>query len=198
MSVSLVVGLGNPGSMYEHTRHNIGWDAVNAYASRQGFAWREERSFRGAVARGQTPDGRSIVLLRPLTFMNVSGECVQSVASFFKIKIDAVVVVYDELTLSLGRMKVSVSGSSGGHNGIASILAHLGDGFTRLRLGIGPKTPKEMDLADFVLSRFTDTEHERVRALLPLSTEAIDLILRIGPTMAMNRLNQRPSVHDPE
>jgi peptidyl-tRNA hydrolase, PTH1 family len=198
MSASLVVGLGNPGSAYDKTRHNAGWDVVSSFADRRRFVWKEERAFQGLVAKGTAPDSSPLILLKPLTFMNLSGQSVRSVVDYFKINVDSVCVVYDDLTLSLGRLKVSVSGSDGGHNGVASLLAHLGNGFTRLRLGIGPKHPKEMDLADFVLSRFTDAEHSLFTKNLPTCIEALELILRVGAKTAMNQLNQRPSANEPE
>lgn len=198
MSVSLVVGLGNPGSNYERTRHNAGWQVVGEFARRLGCTWREERSFVGALARAEMPSVGTVLLLRPLTYMNESGKSIASVASYFKINVDHVVCVYDELTLPLGRIKVSVSGSAGGHNGVASTLAHLGDGFCRLRLGIGPKLPKQLDLADFVLAPFTDSERTLFHSLTPKFVDALELILQQGVQPAMNRLNQRISLHEPE
>lgn len=198
MSVSLVVGLGNPGSRCERTRHNAGWNVVTDYARSLGVSWREERAFQGLFAKAEVPGSGTVLLLRPLTFMNESGVSVQSVVSYFKINIDSVVVVYDELTLPLGRIKVSLSGSAGGHNGVASLLAHVGDGFTRLRIGIGPKLPKHLDLADFVLAPFLPTEQTLFEKLTPDYTQALALILKIGPQQAMNRLNQRTSLHEPE
>lgn len=191
MSLSLVVGLGNPGASYERTRHNVGWRVVDALAADRKATWREERSFRGLLARVDGPKGRPLILLKPTTYMNECGQSVRSVCDYFKINIDSVVIVYDELSLSLGKMKVSLSGSAGGHNGVISLLACLGDGFSRLRIGIGPKFPKEMDLADFVLSPFQPEEEVRFTGFLPHCVAAVNCLLELGPVQAMTRLNQR-------
>src|SRR5260221_8794930 len=139
MSISLVAGLGNPGRDYEHTRHNLGWVVLDALAAKHGLAWKQAPQFEASVARWDFAPGRTRWLLKPLTFMNDSGRSVGSLARFYKIELPAIAVVYDDLTIDLGLVKVTVSGSAGGHNGVASLLEHLGDGFIRYRLGIGPK-----------------------------------------------------------
>jgi PTH1 family peptidyl-tRNA hydrolase len=197
MSDLLVVGLGNPGPRYATTRHNAGWNVVSAYATRLGIRLSEEAGFQGVIGRHRSLDQRTLHLLLPTTFMNNSGQSVRSVINYFKINIDSVVVVYDELTLPLGRIKVSTSGSAAGHNGIASLLAHVGDGFSRLRVGIGPKEPREMDLADFVLSPFTPEQQQIFQKCLPAYVDALELVVTQGAERAMNRLNQRIILHDP-
>ena len=141
MSISLVAGLGNPGREYELSRHNLGWFVVDAYASKHGLAWKNAPEFDSVVARKDLGPGRTLWLVKPQTFMNESGRAVAALARYHRIAPEAVAAVYDDLTIDLGLVKVSVSGSDAGHNGVASLLEHLGAGFARLRLGIGPKAP---------------------------------------------------------
>src|SRR5271168_682450 len=143
MSISLVAGLGNPGREYERSRHNLGWVVLDAYASKHGLAWKAAPEFESAVARRDLGPGRTLWLAKPLTFMNDSGRAAAALARYHKIDPVAVAAVYDDLTIDLGLVKVSVTGSDAGHNGVASLLQHLGPGFTRFRLGTGPKLPPE-------------------------------------------------------
>ena len=126
-----------------------------------------------------------------MTFMNDSGRAVRMLADFYKVPPDGVAVVYDDLTIDLGLVKVSVTGSAGGHNGVASLLEHLGDGFVRYRLGIGPKDPPQMDLKDFVLGKFTPDQQTSVTRHLPHYLSGLDLLLSRGTEAAMNQLNRR-------
>ena len=139
MSISLVAGLGNPGREYAATRHNLGWIVIEAYAAKLGLAWKKAPQFDAEVARWDRPGKPTVYLAKPLTFMNESGTSIGALARFYKIAPAAVVAIYDDLTIDLGLIKVSVTGSAGGHNGVASLLEHLGDGFVRYRIGIGPK-----------------------------------------------------------
>ncbi len=191
MSVSLVAGLGNPGRTYADTRHNAGWHVLDALASAEKLSWQTQERFEAEVARWDFATGHTVWLAKPLTFMNESGRAVQKLAAFHKITPTAITVVYDDLTIDLGNLKVSVKGSAGGHNGIADLLARLGDGFTRYRIGIGPKAPKEMDLKDFVLARFTTEQTLILNQNLPRFVAGIGLLLRQGPDQAMNQLNRR-------
>src|SRR5437879_5244771 len=131
MFLSLVAGLGNPGREYESTRHNLGWVVLDVLAKNHGLTWKQAPQFDAAVARWDLPGGRTRWLVKPLTFMNDSGRAVGAVARFYKVEVPAIVVVYDDLNIDLGLVKVSVTGSAGGHNGAASLLEHLGDGFAR-------------------------------------------------------------------
>jgi PTH1 family peptidyl-tRNA hydrolase len=126
-----------------------------------------------------------------MTFMNASGRSVAALARFYKIKPDATVAVYDDLTIDLGLIKVTQTGSAGGHNGVASLLEHLGDGFIRYRLGIGPKTPAQMELSDFVLGKFTPDQHITVTQKLDQYVQGLELLLSRGVEPAMNQLNRR-------
>ena len=123
--------------------------------------------------------------------MNDSGRAVGAVARFYKLAAPAVVAVYDDLTIDLGLVKVSVTGSAGGHNGVASLLEHLGDGFARFRLGIGPKQPAQMDMADFVLGKFTPEQQSLLTQKLDQFVAGLELLLNRGAEAAMNQLNRR-------
>ena len=191
MSISLVAALGNPGRDYADTRHNLGWVVIDAFARRQGLAWQKHSRFDAEVARWDHAPGQTRWLVKPLTFMNDSGTALQSLASFHKVPVTAILAVYDDLTIELGRVKVSVTGSAGGHNGVASLLAHLGDGFVRYRLGIGPKEPAQMDLKDFVLGKFTPAQLSLLNQNLDHYLQGLDLLLQSGVAQAMNTLNRR-------
>lgn len=190
MSISLVAGLGNPGREYEATRHNLGWVVVDAFAKKYGLRWQAAPQFEAEVARWDTP-GRTRWLVKPQTFMNASGGAVGAFARFYKIAPAQIAAVYDDITIDLGLVKVSVTGSAGGHNGVASLLEHLGDGFVRYRLGIGPKQPAQMDLADFVLGKFTSEQQTLLNPKLEYHVQGLDLLLNRGAGAAMNQLNRR-------
>ncbi|MDR1284489.1 MAG: aminoacyl-tRNA hydrolase [Opitutaceae bacterium] len=191
MSITLVAGLGNPGRDYESTRHNIGWIVVEALARQTGLSWENRRSSGAEVARWDPVPGRTILLAKPLTYMNDSGRAVQALTGFFKIPASAVIAVYDDLTIDLGLVKVSVTGSAGGHNGVASLLRCLGGGFVRYRLGIGPKLPREMVLTDFVLGKFTPEQKTLLEQNLEHYVTGLRLLIDEGPDRAMNILNRR-------
>jgi PTH1 family peptidyl-tRNA hydrolase len=191
MSISLVAGLGNPGREYELSRHNLGWIALDAYASKHGLAWKQAPDFESVVARQDFGPGRTLWLTKPQTFMNASGHAVARLAKYHRIDPESVAAVYDDLTIDLGLVKVSVSGSDAGHNGVASLLEHLGNGFARYRLGVGPKYPPEMDLKDFVLSRFTAEQLTLIQNKTATYVQGLELLLASGPDRAMNQLNRR-------
>jgi peptidyl-tRNA hydrolase, PTH1 family len=191
MSFSLVVGLGNPGRQYEHTRHNLGWVALDAYASKHGLAWTNAPQFESIVARRDLGPGRALWLAKPQTFMNESGRAAAALARYHKITPGSVAAVYDDLTIDLGLVKVSVTGSDGGHNGVTSLLGHLGDGFARYRLGTGPKQPPEVDIKDFVLARFTSDQLTLIQQKTDTFVQGLELLLASGADRAMNQINRR-------
>jgi peptidyl-tRNA hydrolase, PTH1 family len=191
MSISLVAGLGNPGRDYASTRHNLGWVILDAFAKKHGLAWQAAPSFEAEVARWDYAPGRTRWLVKPLTFMNDSGRAIAAFARYYKIEPTAIAVVYDDLTIDLGLVKVTVTGSAGGHNGVASLLEHLGDGFIRYRLGVGPKEPPQMELTDFVLGKFTPEQHTLLTQQLAHHLQGLDLLLSRGAEAAMNQLNRR-------
>jgi PTH1 family peptidyl-tRNA hydrolase len=191
MSISLVAGLGNPGREYELSRHNLGWAAIDAYASKHGLAWKLAPDFESMVARRDLGPGRTLWLMKPQTFMNESGRAVGALARYHRVATEDVAAIYDDVTIDLGLIKVSVTGSDAGHNGVASLLEHLGTGFARLRLGIGPRQPPEMDLKDFVLSRFTTDQLNLIQQKTATYVQGLELLLASGPDRAMNQLNRR-------
>jgi PTH1 family peptidyl-tRNA hydrolase len=191
MSLSLVAALGNPGRDYEATRHNLGWWVIDLLAKRRGLTWKTHASLDAAVARWEPSPGVIRWLVKPLTFMNESGRAVGAVSRYYKIPPTEVVAVYDDIGLDVGRTKISESGSAGGHNGVKSLLDHLGGGFVRYRLGIGPKVPAEMDLADFVLGNFTPEQNSLIQQKLDSFVTGLELLLDRGPAQAMNELNRR-------
>lgn len=191
MSISLVAGLGNPGREYEGTRHNLGWVALDALAAKHRLAWKRVAQFEAEVARWDYSPGRTRWLLKPQTFMNASGCAVGALARYYKLEPAAIAAVYDDLTIDLGLVKVTVTGSAGGHNGVASLLEHVGDGFVRFRLGIGPKQPPQMDMADFVLGKFTPDQQITITQKLDTYVSGLELLLARGVEPAMNQLNRR-------
>jgi PTH1 family peptidyl-tRNA hydrolase len=198
MSIVLVAGLGNPGSDYTKTRHNTGFAVVNALAARHALSWKRSSRFESKIGRWDRADGRTCLLAKPQTFMNESGRAVRVLADFYKLSPAEIIVVYDDLTIELGRLKLTVRGSAGGHNGVASLIEHLGGGFVRYRLGIGPKHPPEMDLKDFVLGRFTSEEQTIFDQHLTAYVDGLDLLIAQGPDQAMNKLNRRTDQNDPD
>lgn len=195
-SIRLIVGLGNPGRDYADTRHNIGFRVVDAFAHAQRATWAHRREFHADVAQiPGRPEG-DLHVLKPRTFMNESGESVGAFARYLRIAPAEVVVIYDELNLPFGRTKVSVTGSAGGHNGVASLLQHLGDGFRRFRIGVGPRQPPQIDLKDYVLGNLTPAQENIFQQNLSEFLAGLDLLLTQGVAQAMNRLNRRSSSDD--
>ncbi|HSX33532.1 MAG TPA: aminoacyl-tRNA hydrolase [Candidatus Saccharimonadales bacterium] len=162
----IIVGLGNPGKEYDGTRHNIGFACLDAFAKASEFdPWIDKKDFKCHIASATLGDTRTI-LVKPMTFMNVSGEAVQAVANFYKVPAERIVVVHDELDIPFGQLRLRKGGSSAGHNGLKSIIQHVGEGFGRVRIGIGPKTPEPMDSADFVLAPFSKDQQKNLPNLL--------------------------------
>jgi PTH1 family peptidyl-tRNA hydrolase len=183
----LILGLGNPGPRYAHTRHNIGRDLVEAAGARWGIALGTAR-FNARVGTGRVGDAQ-VCLGLPLTFMNLSGEAAGALARFYKLPPAQVLAVYDEMDLPLGAMRLRAGGSAGGHNGMKSLIQHLGSqDFPRLRLGIG-RPPVGWDAADYVLSRLAASETEDQRILIERGVDLLEDLLRVGLTATMNRWN---------
>jgi len=191
MSITLVAGLGNPGREYEATRHNLGFLVIDAWARKHGLAWKTQTAFAVETARWERAAGQTVLLVKPQTYMNESGRGVSALADFYKVSPESIIILYDDLNIDLGLVKISVTGSAGGHNGVASLLQYLGDGFIRYRLGIGPKQPPQMDLKDFVLGKFTSDQQTLLQQKLESLLSGLQLLLEQGAARAMNTLNRR-------
>lgn len=166
----LIVGLGNVGKEYDGTRHNIGFAVVDRFAKDSDFpGWIEKKDLKCHFTSHQLGETK-VIVIKPTTFMNLSGEAVQAVASFYKIHPESIVAVYDELDIPFGQIRTRMGGGSAGHNGVKSITQHLGEGYGRVRIGIGPKTHEQMDSADFVLGRFNSDQHEQLPHLTKEAT----------------------------
>ena len=197
MSVTLIAGLGNPGREYAATRHNLGFTVVEALAAAEGLKWKSDSRFESLTARWDVRPGVTRLLVKPQTFMNDSGRALRALLAFHKVAPDALIAAYDDLNIALGTVKVSVTGSAGGHNGVASLLEHVGDGFVRYRLGVGAPRPAGMDLKDFVLGKFSPEESTLIDQKLTTFVDGLRLLLEQGPARAMNLLNRREP-HEPE
>jgi PTH1 family peptidyl-tRNA hydrolase len=187
--VRLLVGLGNPGTKYERTRHNIGFRVARHAADQLGVALDQTRWH--AVLGTARARGEQIGVMLPQTYMNASGESVAHAVRFWKVDPDGLVVVHDELDLELGRIQVKMGGGDGGHNGLRSLRQHLGPEFLRVRFGIG-RPPPGWDPADFVLAKFSPQEEVQVDELVPTAAEAAVTSLLEGAGVAMNRFNRWP------
>src|SRR5262245_23905456 len=182
----LVVGLGQPGSKYEGTRHNIGFEVVDRLAE-GGSGATFTRKFDGLLAETEI-DFRRVLLLKPETFMNLSGRSVAQALRFYKLELSDLLVVCDDLNLPLGKLRIRAGGSDGGQKGLRDISAHLGsEQYARLRIGIGERGP--VDAADFVLSRFRSTERPLIDDALILASQAVAVWTSRGMADAMNRFN---------
>jgi PTH1 family peptidyl-tRNA hydrolase len=182
----LLVGLGNPGPRYAGNRHNIGFMAVDAIVRRHSFSSVRER-FHGLTAEG-TIDGEKVLALAPQTFMNDSGRAVQTAVQFFKLQPSDVIVIYDEIDLPLGKVRVKRGGGAGGHNGIRSIDAHIGTDYWRVRMGVDHPGQKEMVKA-YVLMDFFKEEHAQVQAMLDAVADAIPLMIAGDDGRFMNKVS---------
>lgn len=184
----LIVGLGNPGREYESTRHNAGFLVVDRLAEKMGISV-STRKFLGFTGSGML-GGEKVLLLKPQTYMNASGESVRAAADFYKLEPAQVIVVYDDISLDVGSVRIRAKGSAGGHNGMKSIIAHLGtEEYPRVRVGIGDKPPG-MDLAGYVLSHFPKNEREALEPALADAADAVERLITCGVQAAMNRYNK--------
>ena len=184
----LIVGLGNPGKQYERTRHNAGFRAIDALAQSLGCKI-DKGKFQGLY--GQTTyQSKKLFLLKPQTFMNLSGRSVLQLSSYYSIPPQQIIVLFDDISLEPGRLRIRADGSAGGHNGIKSIIQELGSQeFPRVKIGVGAKPHPEQDLADWVLSSFSATEEKALAAALPQAGDAALCIIDKGVPEAANRFN---------
>lgn len=174
VSPYLLVGLGNPGKQYQDTRHNIGFQVVTAFAERHQLPFRKEASLHGELAKGMLATGEKVLVLMPLTYVNRSGEAVKACVRYFRIALDRLLVVSDEVALPFGKLRLSERGSAGGHNGLKSIEEQLGTQYyARLRFGVGDR--QHGDLADHVLGKFNEEERRSLGALIEQAREVLDI-----------------------
>lgn len=184
----LIVGLGNPGPKYEMTRHNAGFRAVDAIAAEAGASIRQIK-FHALVAEAEI-GGQKCLLMKPQTYMNESGIAVQAAAAYYKIPAERIIVLFDDITLKPGAMRIRRKGSDGGHNGIKSIIAHLdSEQFPRVKIGVGAKPHRDYDLAAWVLSKFTPEEQKLLEEAYRHAPGAVELLVSGRIDEAMNRYN---------
>lgn len=185
---ALIVGLGNPGKTYKNTRHNIGFEAVEKLARKNGLEFKKQLKFKGSIAEGKI-GGSPVILLLPLTFMNLSGEAVALVAHYFQIDLSRILIVTDDVAIPLGRLRMKINSGSGGHNGLKSIEEHLQTTrYARLRIGVSDR--EEGDLADYVLGRFSEEEEKLIPDVLERAVQSIEIWLDKGITSAMDFANR--------
>ncbi|MEK7390292.1 MAG: aminoacyl-tRNA hydrolase [Elusimicrobiota bacterium] len=183
MALKLVVGLGNPGPEYERTRHNVGFRLADRLAGEAGSLWRDFKGLGVAAQQG------GLWVAKPMTYMNLSGDFVKQFAAYHNIEPSDILIVYDELALALGKIRIRKKGSAGGQKGMLSILTRFQtQEIARLRIGIGPK-PENADAANFVLGRFSRDEDVQLNTVLDLAADAVDAVRDVGVDSAMNRYN---------
>lgn len=191
----LIVGLGNPTKEYSGTRHNVGFDVIDAIADKYNISVTERKS-RAFCGKGVI-EGQKVLLAKPQTYMNLSGESVRSLLDYYKMDAETeVVVIFDDVSLDVGQLRIRKKGSAGGHNGIKNIIQHLGSNvFMRIKVGVGEK-PKDYDLADYVLGHFSKAEKEIMSEGYKHAVEAVEMILRDDVDEAMNRFNKKVAVKE--
>ncbi len=185
--MKLIIGLGNPGKPYEHTRHNIGFDVIDSLAEKWNAPLNQAK-FNGMYASVHRPEGK-VMLVKPLTYMNLSGECVRPLMDYFDIDVEDIIVIYDDLDLETGKLRLRQKGSAGGHNGIKSLIQHLGtQEFNRIRVGIN-RPPAGMKVSDYVLSKFSKDDQPAVETAIEKSCEAVEAALTKNFLDVMNIFN---------
>lgn len=186
----IIAGLGNPTLQYEGTRHNVGFDVIDAVAAKYNISvdYRKSRAYIGKGIIG----GRKVILAKPQTYMNLSGESIRSLADYYKVDEETeLLIIYDDVSLDVGQLRIRKKGSAGGHNGIKSIISHLGtDVFPRIKVGVGEK-PKRYDLADYVLGHFSKGEREMMEEGYERAIKAIEMITGGEIDAAMNEYNRK-------
>lgn len=185
--MKMIIGLGNPGKPYEHTRHNIGFDVIDELAKRFNSPLNQMK-FKGMYTIIHRPEGK-FLLVKPLTYMNLSGECIVPMMNYFDVAEEDIVVIYDDLDLAVGKLRLRQKGSAGGHNGIKSMIQHLGtQEFNRIRVGVD-RPPAGMKVPDYVLSRFNTDEKPLMNEAIIKSADACEVWLSSPFLEVMNRFN---------
>lgn len=184
-----VIGLGNPGDKYENTRHNVGFMSISAIAQKHNIDGKNISKFNSIVGKGLI-GSEEVLLIQPLTYMNLSGEAVQKILHWYKIELKDILVIFDDINIDIGKMKFKKNGSDGGHNGIKSIIQHSGNNknFARLKLGIGPDPGGHLR-KNFVLQKFSKTEKETIEKIVEISVQAVEDFLDRGVEEAQNKYN---------
>ncbi|WP_343207927.1 aminoacyl-tRNA hydrolase [Anaerolentibacter hominis] len=183
----IIVGLGNPTKQYEHTRHNVGFDTITRIAEDYNISM-DIKKHKAICGRGMI-GGEKVILAKPQTFMNLSGESVRELMDYYKVTPEKLIVIYDDVSLPPGHLRIRKKGSAGGHNGIKNIISHLGtQEFPRIKIGVGEK-PRGWDLADYVLSHFNKEEEKVMGEAIKRGSEAVEMILTQDVDAAMNRYN---------
>lgn len=184
----IIVGLGNMGDQYDHTRHNVGFDVIDQLADSLDLP--VQRLKFKALTNTATLGGEKVLLMKPVTFMNLSGEAVEPAAAFYKVPSDHIIVLSDEVALPPGKLRVRPSGSAGGHNGLKNIIAHLhSDQFPRIRIGVGGKPHPDYDMADWVLGKPQGEDREKIDEAVKRAAQAVECYIREGPDRAMGKFN---------
>lgn len=186
----IIAGLGNPTLQYEGTRHNVGFDVIDTLASRYNISV-DTRKSRALIGKGMI-EGHKVILAKPQTYMNLSGESIRSLTDYYKIDEETeLLIIYDDVSLGVGQLRIRKKGSAGGHNGIKSIIANLGtDVFPRIKVGVGEK-PKNYDLADYVLGHFSKEDREQMEEGYKKAVDAVAMILNGEMEAAMNEYNRK-------
>ncbi len=189
-----IVGLGNPGIRYENTRHNVGFLTIDYLAEKNNIKVKKLKH-KSLIGEGEI-SGQKVMLIKPQTFMNNSGEAIREIRNYYKFEDDELIVVFDDIDIDFGSIRIKQKGSAGTHNGMKSIIYHIQyDTFPRIKIAVG-KRPEYMDLANFVLSGFTDKEVDIVREEIIMASEAIELMLSDGINKAMNKYNSISLIED--
>lgn len=185
--MKIIVGLGNPTREYEGTRHNVGFSVIYAISDKYNIKV-DTKKHKALIGKGII-EGEKVILAMPQTYMNLSGESVRELLDYYKCDNEDVIVIYDDISLDVGKLRIRAKGSAGGHNGIKSIISHLGtQEFPRIKVGVGEK-PARMDLADYVLGRFSKEEQPLIRESADKASDAVALMLREDISAAMNKFN---------
>ena len=184
----LLVGLGNPGNQYENTRHNVGFMVADQLGERYRLPI-QKLKFK-ALTNVFTISGEKVLVMKPVTYMNLSGEAVGEAARFYKLPPERVLVISDDVSLPVGKLRIRKGGSAGGHNGLKSIIQHLGtDQFPRIKVGVGQKPHPDYDMADWVLSKFAGEDLKTITEAIRKAADAVECLIQEGPDKAMNRFN---------
>lgn len=181
----LIVGLGNPGNEYKNTRHNVGFDIIDLLAHKYNICINRIK-FKGMYGEGNI-EGEKVILLKPSTYMNLSGESVAEAVNFYKIPKDNIIIIHDDISLQIGRLRIKTQGSAGGHNGMKNIILNLSsDVFPRIKVGVGQ--PRG-NLVSHVLGKFNEEDRKRIEKVFQISIESIEVIIKEGTGEAMNKFN---------